>query len=111
MGTIYSSCTTIDVRQRKSRPITFRRAVEQGDPLSSFLFNIVVDKLLITLNVNPDKEGLTPLELEVRAIAFADNFILLEDRKVHMNIALHEAISFFEARGMRLNPKKCVSTM
>lgn len=42
-------------------------------------------------------------------MAFADDLVLLQDRDVDMPATLDAAETFLSARGMSINPKKCVS--
>lgn len=50
-STLRDANTTITVGGWTSRPIAFKRGVKQGDPLSPFLFNAVLDELVESLNM------------------------------------------------------------
>lgn len=50
------------------------RGIRQGDPLSSVLFNIVMDHVLLAL---PDRIGYTYAGVRLNALAFADDVVLV----------------------------------
>lgn len=103
LGTFYDARTTISVVGNESREIRFSRDVKQGDPLSSLLFNLVIDKLLVRLGEDPSSGGSITADAKVRVVAFAGNIILLEDREIDMTLILDGPISFIRSRGMTVN--------
>lgn len=100
--------TIIKVGRSFTRPLCFKRGVKQGDPLSPFLFNLVLDELIMERNTNSSGGTITP-RLHVAAIGFADDLVLLEDKDTDMALSLIECNRFFTARGMALNAKKSVA--
>lgn len=68
-----------------------------------------VDELLVRLNANSNRGGTVVVDTKVRALAFADDIVVLEDRDIDMVFAIGEAVTFFAVQGMEVNPKKCVA--
>lgn len=98
-------------------PVPCRRGVKQGDPLSPYLFALVVDPLLYLLNSHSgalqvprfetgsegDDEG-----LKYGSTAFADDFVLLSGSHDGAQQMLDAAITFFDGQGLKVNPSKTV---
>ncbi|GJQ66893.1 hypothetical protein Trydic_g13549, partial [Trypoxylus dichotomus] len=78
-STLADAHITISVGGCSTRNIQINSGVKQGDPLSPFLFNDVLDELIGILNERQPGGTLTP-ECRVSAMAFADDILLLEDR-------------------------------
>lgn len=90
-----------------SRRIKLNRGVKQGDPLSSILFNLVMDELFEVLKLDYAYEVNAGLKTNVRC--FADDIVLTSGSVVGMNIMLSNTKEFLARRGLKLNPKKFVS--
>ena len=107
MGTVYrSSKTVLEVSRERSQPITVLRGVRQGDPLSTILFALVVDRVLKRL---PSEVGYTIRETKINGLAYADDIVLYasttEGMRRLLKIAEREAAKF----GLEFNPNKCVA--
>lgn len=109
MANITESTTTIKVGNQTTRPIRLSRGVKQGDPLSPILFNLVMDELLHKLERKATIGGTISPGIKVPALAFADDIVLLEDTEVKVPITLDSVVAFCQARGMKLNAKKCTA--
>lgn len=99
--------TTIKVGRQFTRPINLLRGVKQGDPLSPFIFNLVVDELLGKLDSG--WHGGTLPRGRASCMAFADDLVLLADKARHIRSMLGETEMFFGLCGMSVNPAKCVA--
>ncbi|RWS22147.1 reverse transcriptase-like protein, partial [Leptotrombidium deliense] len=98
----YSNTTT---EVSKDAPaIIVRQGVKQGDPLSPFLFNLVVDQLLSSF---PAKLGYAINSVLCTNLAFADDTVLVANSKVALDDLLQRTTSFLADCGMCLNPLKC----
>ncbi|GJQ82287.1 hypothetical protein Trydic_g18627 [Trypoxylus dichotomus] len=107
-GTLADAHTTISMGGHYTRSIHMNNGVKQGDPLSPFLFNAVLNELIGILNERQPGGTLTP-ECRVSTMAFADDILLLEDRDLDIPISLRTTMGFLSASGMDLNPSKCSS--
>lgn len=86
--------------------VFMRRGVKQGDPVSPWLFNSIIDELLMEL---PQQLGAVIGGHHIHAIAYADDIILFAESRFAMNCQLQKVEEFFNARGMKLNANKCIS--
>ncbi|KAL7294948.1 hypothetical protein TKK_0011659 [Trichogramma kaykai] len=98
--------TTLMGDQWTSLPIRPTRGVKQGDPLSPVLFNIVIDHLLRSL---PSECGIPFCGRTIRAMAFADDLVLLAQTPAGLQKLLDHTASFLAECGLRVNSSKCHS--
>jgi len=81
--------------------------VKQGDPLSPFIFNAIIDPLLEELE---EMKGYKIDESHcLSALAFADDLILLGSSKEKALSLLHHTESYLMSLGMRIAAEKCAS--
>ena len=99
--------TRIVYGKENSDEIFLHRGVKQGDPMSSILFNLVIDELfeIIGDHFGYEIEGVG----SVNARAFADDLALISGSEIGMQQLLSTTEKFLSARGLDLNVKKCVA--
>lgn len=99
--------TVISYGHECSSRISILRGVKQGDPLSSILFNLVIDELFETIG---DRFGYEiPGVGSVNARAFADDIALISGSEIGMQQLLLLTEKFLSCRRLELNVKKCVA--
>lgn len=99
--------TTISYGPECSPKIMINRGVKQGDPMSSILFNLVIDELFEIIG---DRFGYEiPGVGSVNARAFADDVALISGTEIGMQQLLSSTEKFLACRGLELNVKKCVA--
>jgi len=105
MGVYNTSRTVVEFggAQKEVKPT---RGVRQGDPLSPFIFNLVIDHLLESLDVGPEK-GFSIAGRAFKALAFADDMIFVASSRGGLQSLLDQATSFLKPRGLHVNPRKC----
>lgn len=99
--------TFINYKGMSSRKISIRRGVKQGDPLSSLLFNLVIDELLVEIENQFAYTIHGDIKINVRC--FADDLVLFSSSKVGMGELVIKTESFLHNRQLKINAKKCIS--
>jgi len=93
--------------QGSKAEITLQRGVKQGDPLSPYIFNAIIDPLIEQL------EKLQGYHIDasntISTLAFADNILLLADNRERAQQLLHHTESYLKQLGMQIAPTKCTS--
>ena len=93
----------LDGVETEAIPIT--NGVKQGCPLSPLFFNSVIDELLHLIG---EDGGYKLLHGGcIASMAFADDLILISSTREGMVKHLSMMDSFFQARGMKVQPPKC----
>lgn len=106
----YRNCfTTVKTGKTATKPIQIKVGVKQGDPLSPLLFNLAIDPLLRTLDV--EGCGFKIGGHSVTSFAFADDLVLVSDSWIGMDKNLRILEKFSEMTGLEVNPTKCHSFM
>ena len=103
---LYSSSTTrIIAGSEVSSPVSVARGVKQGDPMSPFLFNLVLDTCLRKL------EGSVRLidALRLNHIAFADDVVLIASKMDELQCIFDSYTGALEQIGLEIHPGKCQS--
>ena len=106
MNSYGSLSTTIEFAGSKTE-VSLKRGVKQGDPLSPFIFNAIVDPLLEQLEQM--KGYVIDESHSLSALAFADDLILLATTKDKAQNLLHHTESYLNDLGMRIAAEKCAS--
>ena len=82
------------------------QGVRQGDPLSSFIFNAVIDWTMERLNT---KIGYKIKGEVVSYFAFADDLVVLARSKVGLSQQATNIVESLHKSGLEVNPSKCAS--
>lgn len=103
---MYEDCKTI-IRARGGQEVEveLKRGVKQGDPLSSLLFNLVLDPIIEELERNT--AGIKIQEENVTVLAFADDMILIGKDKEMAQTQLRILDTYLNSLGMSLSVEKC----
>ncbi|CAF4103826.1 unnamed protein product [Rotaria magnacalcarata] len=102
-----NSYTALSCADGDSPLVYIKRGVKQGDPMSSVLFNLVIDELFEIIG---DRFGYElPGVGRVNARAFADDIALFSGSEIGMQELLSVTEEFLRARGLELNADKCVA--
>ena len=105
LKSLYASSTkTLSGTEWSTEPIKVMRGVKRGDPLSPVIFKLVIDQLLRLL---PQECGSTYNGKTVRAMAFADDLVLLDDWLIGLQHLLDWTSTFLGTCGLLLNTSKC----
>jgi hypothetical protein len=103
----YANITTIIEHKGTRIEIPIRRGINQGDPLSPFLFNLTLDPLLEILEEMPGfRLGGAQ---NISALAFADDLLLLATGRDDAQALLRETNHYIQQMGMSLAVDKCAS--
>lgn len=97
MSAFLNVSTTVIVQGRKIGDVIIERGVKQGDPLSPFLFNCVMDEVLTLMN---SIKG-------VQCLAYADDLVIICDDVKDGQAALDICSDILKERHLLINPSKC----
>ncbi|KAK2707164.1 hypothetical protein QYM36_014997 [Artemia franciscana] len=82
------------------------RGVEQGDPLSPVLFNLVVDEAQGAI---PHEVGFTINDTLIPAIAYVDDLVIAPSTKVGLQKSVDIIVKVLKKRGLHINGAKSIS--
>ncbi|CAB4037351.1 reverse transcriptase [Paramuricea clavata] len=101
IGELYSrSSTVLEHNGEKSATIFTRRGVKQGDPLSPFLFNAVIDWAFSSLD---DHLGYSFGNIRVNNLGYADDVALLSETKAGLRVQLGKFESHLLKGGLEIS--------
>ena len=104
---VYSSATTtIEVGGFNSAVIKCTTGTRQGDPLSGFLFNCVVDECLAKLDPHV---GFELNGTRIGYMAFADDIVLVGSTETGLQRSMNTLAKALKETGLFLNPRKCAT--
>ena len=107
IGNVYSRATTVfEYGGRVSGLVSLGRGVRQGDPLSSFLFNLTLD---LTLRSLPEELGFSLNGVKLNHLAYADDTVLVTETSEGMKLLLQSFVELAGKTGLELNFTKCAS--
>jgi len=102
---LYShSYTVFEIRGCRSEPVKINRGVRQGDPLSPFLFCLVVDRIMGAV---PPDVGFRMGGTLVDSLAFADDVLLISATKWGLQTSLGLVEDMARDQGLAFNAQKC----
>lgn len=104
--TYRESRTVLQVHGQRSQPIKVTRGVRQGDPLSSLLFSVVMDRVLKSL---PTEVGYTIRDQRINALAYADDIVLFASSAIGLQRLLRTAEDEARIYGLEFNSSKCLA--
>jgi hypothetical protein len=98
---LYSrSSTVIEHNGERSAPIFTRRGVKQGDPLSPFMFNAVIDWAFSSLD---EHVGFSFGHVRVNNLGYADDVALLSDTRAGLRSQLGKFESHLAKGGLTIS--------
>lgn len=106
---LYTNATTyFKTPLGQTGDINILKGVKQGDPLSPILFNIAMDALFAELT-NARGNGFTYSNVEIPALAYADDTALISSSHRGLQRSLNIVTKYCDLTGLRLNVNKCVA--
>ena len=98
----YSNISSYVTNNGFSTPLfKVERDVRQGDPLSPYLFIIVLELLLIKIRNDPNIKGIKIDNVEVKLAAFADDLTIFPHDKVSLGRLFITLGLFQECSGLK----------
>ena len=104
--------TRLSVGRTQLGHIIMRNGAKQGDPLSPFLFNLVIDEFPTTVNSDPTVTqgiGFQYGGVKVAALGYADDLLLIAETRHGAQLLMDGLTTFCRKRHLRINPSKCQS--
>lgn len=107
ISVFYSNISSCVINNGFSTPLfNVERGVRQGDPLSPYLFIIVLELLLIKIRSNPRIKGIKFGNVEVKLAAFADDLTTFVHDKASIEHLFSTLGPFEKCSGLKLNKDK-----
>ena len=107
ISVFYSNISSCVTNNGFSTPLfNVERGVRQGDPLSPYLFIIVLELLLIKIRSDPHIKGIKFGNVEVKLAAFADDLTTFIHDKVSIEHLFSTLGLFEKCSGLKLNKDK-----
>ena len=100
------SATRLWVNGAKTEPIACKQGVRQGDPLSSMLFNFVIDWALSSLD---PQLGADVGKVKVSHAAYADDQVVASGTKAGLQANVNTLVTELGKSGLSLNAAKCMT--
>lgn len=98
--------TTITCGKNITGEIPIKRGVKQGDHLSPFIFNCIIDDFL----TNAKQEyGVNINNTWVSTLAYADDIVLLSESTDDAQYLIDDLITTLEKKGLSINVDKCTA--
>ena len=104
---------TTELRYRSSKlgEVEQRRGVRQGDPLSTILFNLLLEALE-KVNATPIGVALSVEDnssVKVPVLAFGEDLVLMAETQAGLQLLVDEVTDSLRAGGLGVDPNKCHS--
>ena len=105
----YAHATTqVSYGESSLSPGQINRGVKQGCPLSSVLFNLVLDEVIQSVKGDSVVPGVEIGEgQKVSILAFADDLVLTASSQVGLQTLTDRVLELLGAGGLEPNPRKC----
>uniref|UniRef100_A0A0C9QX33 PO21 protein n=1 Tax=Fopius arisanus TaxID=64838 RepID=A0A0C9QX33_9HYME len=105
--TMYTSAVTVlEIDGERSSTIHPGQGVRQGDPLSSLIFNMVIDVIIKRI---PGFYGYNLGGVQINALAFADDLVLLTESREGLQDVLDGVVRDLALHGLSPMPNKCLA--
>ena len=105
-GLYQQGSTCLAFNGKMSRPIKCGGGVKQGDPLSCYLFNSVIDWILTSVDPNI---GFQYVDCLLSFLAFADDLVLFATTKKGLQTQVNKVVEAMGLCGLSVNPVKCAT--
>jgi Reverse transcriptase (RNA-dependent DNA polymerase) len=110
---LYSCRTCVNFNSELGEYFSYQRGVRQGDPLSSFLFNLITDVLHRIIHNAQEHGYLSGIQISTNCFRIInlyfsyDTLLFLEATKSNIEVLQWILISFEQMSGMNINFSKC----
>lgn len=110
MRRLFSNQKGYVASDRKSKHFDFHRGTKQGDPLSSTIFNSVLESIMTKLNAkwSKSKYGIMVGSSHLQNLRFADDLLLIGTTRAQVKHVLEDLVTEASKAGLQVHDGKTV---
>jgi len=101
--TLVNTNSKVKIQRKLSHTFEITTGLQQGDSLSTLLFNLCMEKIIRNVRINP---GGTIFNITRQCLAYADDVVILGRSEGYIKRTLEEMAAITHQIGLQMNDTK-----